>query len=107
MASVIRYLLWEYDIRQGGTAMTESERELGMRWFEQVWNQGRRETIAEMMSPDAVLRDGESTTVGRDAFYSFFDRMRATFSEMHVSVEDTIAEGDKLCVRWECTCTHT
>jgi predicted ester cyclase len=87
--------------------MTESERELGMRWFEQVWNQGRRETIAEMMSPDAVLRDGESTTVGRDAFYSFFDRMRATFSEMHASVEDTIAEGDKLCVRWECSCRHT
>ena len=77
MTSVIRYLLWEYDIRQGGTAMTESERDLGMRWFEQVWNQGRRETIAEMMSPDAVLRDGESTTVGRDAFYSF-DEERGT-----------------------------
>jgi predicted ester cyclase len=26
---------------------------------------------------------------------------------MHLRVEDTIAEGDKLCVRWECTCRHT
>jgi SnoaL-like protein len=85
MTSAIRYLLWEYDIRQGGTAMTGSERDLGMRWFEQVWNPGQRETTAEMMSPDAVLRDGESTTVGRDAFYSFFDRMRTTFSEMHAA----------------------
>lgn len=87
--------------------MTESERGLGRRWFEQVWNQGRREAIAEMMAPDAVLHDGEMVTVGRSAFYSFFDRMMATFSEMHVNVEDTIAEGDKLCVRWECTGRHT
>lgn len=87
--------------------MTESERDLGKRWFEQVWNQGRREAIAEMMAPDAVVRDGEKVTVGHSAFYSFFDRFRDTFSEMHVSVEDTIAEGDKLCVRWECTGRHT
>jgi predicted ester cyclase len=101
------YLLWEYDVCQGGTAMTESERDLGKRWFEQVWNQGQREAIAEMMAPDAVVHDGERVTVGLSAFYSFFDRMMTTFSEMRVSVEDTIAEGDKLCVRWECTCRHT
>jgi predicted ester cyclase len=87
--------------------MTESERELGTCWFEQVWNQGRREAIAEMMAHDAIVHDGESTTVGRDAFYSLFDRMTATFSETHISVEDTIAEGDKICVRWRCACRHT
>jgi len=26
---------------------------------------------------------------------------------MYVSFEDTIAEGDKLCIRWDCTCRHT
>jgi predicted ester cyclase len=87
--------------------MTESELNLGKRWFEQVWNQGRREAIAEMMAPDAPLHDGERTTVGHSAFYSFFDRMMATFSGMHVSIEDTIVEGEKLCVRWECTARHT
>ena len=87
--------------------MTESERELGKRWFEQVWNQGRRDAIAEMMAPETLLHDGHSVTVGPSGFCSFFDRMMATFSDLHVSVEDTIAEGDKLCVRWECTCKHT
>lgn len=87
--------------------MTESERDFGKRWFEQVWNRGRREAIAEMMSPDAVVHDGGSMSVGRGAFYSFFDRMMTTFSDMHVTVEDTIAERNKLCVRWECTCRHT
>jgi predicted ester cyclase len=87
--------------------MTESERELGTRWFEQVWNRGRRDAIAEMITPDAVIHDGERVTVGPGAFYSFFDRMMSTFSETHVNVLDIIAEGDKICVRWECTCRHT
>jgi|SRR5579863_7277728 len=87
--------------------MTESERLLGKRWFDQVWNLGRREAIAEMLAPDAVVQDGETVTVGPSAFYSFFDRMIATFSEINVNVVDTLAEGDKLCVRWECTAKHT
>ena len=87
--------------------MTEAQRDLGRRWFEQVWNQGRRDGIAEMTSPDVVIHDGETVTVGHSGFYSFFDRMRTTFSEININVKDSIAEGDKLCVRWECTGKHT
>ena len=87
--------------------MTESERDLGRRWFEMVWNQGRREAIAEMLSPDGVIHDGGSDTVGPDGFYPFFDRIGASFSGLHVNVEDTIAEGDRVCVRWSCTANHT
>jgi hypothetical protein len=35
--------------------MTKQERDLGRRWFEEVWNKGRRVAIAEMLPPDAVL----------------------------------------------------
>jgi steroid delta-isomerase-like uncharacterized protein len=87
--------------------MTESERNLGERWFELVWNQQRREAIAEMLAPSAVLHDGAIDTVGHQGFYDFFDRMNAAFSELHVSVADTIAEGDKVCVRWSCTAKHS
>jgi steroid delta-isomerase-like uncharacterized protein len=87
--------------------MTESERKLGRQWFELVWNQGKREAIAEMMSPNAVIHDGGSDTRGPDGFYLFFDRMLATFSEMHVTVEDSIAEADRVCVRWTFTAKHT
>jgi predicted ester cyclase len=91
--------------------MTESDRSLGQRWFEEVWNQGRREAIAEMLAPDAVIHDGGIDTAGPAGFQSFFDRISATLSELHIDVDDTIAasdaEGDKLCVRWSCTARHT
>jgi len=87
--------------------MTEAERDLGRQWFELVWNEGRRETIAEMLSPDALIHDGDAHTKGPDGFYVFFDRMILTFSEMHVSVEDIFAEADRVCVRWLFTGKHT
>jgi steroid delta-isomerase-like uncharacterized protein len=87
--------------------MTDLERGLGRRWFEQVWNQGRREAIAELLAPDGVLHDGGTDTTGPEGFYRFFDRIRDTFSEIHVDVKDTIAEGDKVCVRWSFAGKHT
>ena len=87
--------------------MTDHERNLGKRWFEEVWNKGRREAIAEMLAPEAVVHDGEIDTSGVEGFYPFYDRLQATLSDIHVEVEDTIAEGDKLCVRWLCTGRHT
>lgn len=72
--------------------ITESERDLGQRWFELVWNQGRGEAIAEMPSPNALIHDGDIETRGLDGFYAFFDRMRTSFSEMqHVTIEESIA----------------
>jgi len=87
--------------------MTSLERGLGERWFDQVWNQLRRDAIGEMFAPDAVLHDGGVDTTGPDGFYPFFDRMNAAFSGLHVKVEDSIAEGDKICVRWTCQARHT
>jgi len=87
--------------------MTESDRDLGQRWFELVWNQGRRESIADLLAPHAVIHDGGIDTTGPDGFHQFYDRIRASFSDLHVTVDDSVAEGDKICVRWSCTATHT
>ena len=87
--------------------MTETDRNLGTRWFEQVWNLKRRDAIAEMMAPDAVLHDGGTDSTGPEGFYPFFDRISSTFSDLQVEVLDSIAEGDKACVRWSCRAIHT
>ena len=87
--------------------MTEADRGLGIRWFEEVWNRGRRSAIVEMLPPDGVLHEGETDCVGPEGFYPFFDRLNAAFSEFRVTVHDVIAEGDRACLRWTCICKHT
>src|ERR1700680_1334811 len=87
--------------------MAETGQDLGRRWFDEVWNKQRREAVVEMLAPDGVIHDGGIDTSGPTGFYQFFDRINATFSELHVTVDDTIAEGDRVCVRWSCTAKHT
>ena len=81
--------------------------ELGRHWFNEVWNKGRRDAIGEILAPAIVTHDANVTTTGPEAFYSFFDRMQAAFSEIHVDVPDCFAAGDKVCIRWICTANHT
>jgi len=87
--------------------MSNANRDLAVRWFEEVWNKGRREAIAELMAADGVIHDGETVSRGPEGFYGFFDQMHGTFSDMHLKVEKTIAEGDLVCVRWSVVMKHT
>ena len=85
--------------------MSETNKALAKRWFEEVWNEGRRETIRELLAPEAVIQEGNDASVGPEV-YLFFDRMQATFSEFHVTIHDAISEEDKVCVRWSCMVRH-
>ena len=73
--------------------MTEIERNLGTRWFEEVWNKGRRDAIAELMRADCIIHDGSHASVRPAGFYMFFDRMRATLKDIKTTVHDTSGAG--------------
>ena len=87
--------------------MSEANKALAKRWFEEVWNKRRREAIDEMLSPDALLDEGGVVVQGPQGFHPFFDRMSDAFSDIHVTFDDALAEGDKVCLRWSCAMTHT
>jgi predicted ester cyclase len=87
--------------------MTDQERNLGRRWFEEVWNKGRREAVAEMLSPESVLHEAGVDSVGPEGFYSHCDRLRAALSEIHFDVDDSLASENTICVRWVFNGKHT
>ena len=73
------------------------------RWFEEVWNRGREETIDELFDEEGVAHgladEAGSPLRGAAGFKPFFRRFREAFPEMEVVVEDTVAEGDKVAAR--------
>lgn len=89
--------------------MSHDNKALSRRWFDEVWNKRNRQAIYELSHPDVVtygLADGEKA-VGIPEFLPFFDRFIATFPDIHITVEDVIAEGDKTAIRLTATGTHT
>ncbi|MGD9614331.1 MAG: ester cyclase [Alphaproteobacteria bacterium] len=79
------------------------------RWFEEVWNQGREETIDELLAPDAVGHDlggAGQAHIGPAAFKPFWSQLRGAFPDIRFSIEDVVAEGDRVAARWTATMTH-
>ncbi len=80
------------------------------RWFDEVWNQGRIETISELMAEDAIASGQGGSGVGLRGpaeFIPFVQRLRAAFPDIHIAVEDAFGEGEKVVVRWSADMTHT
>ena len=85
---------------------TEQNKHLVHRWFEEVWNQGRREVIAELFAPDCVLHDGNVRIRGPREFEAFFDALQSRFADTRVTPVPGIAlcDGDLVSLRWTVEC---
>ena|ERR1700682_1982749 len=79
------------------------------RWFDEVWNQGREETVDELFAPDGIghgLGEGIADVNGPAGFKVFLRNMRSAFPDVHIGIEDTIVHESKAVVRVVLEGTH-
>src|ERR1700722_13248569 len=79
------------------------------RWFDEVWNHGRIETIYELMAPNAIgigQGGGKVALHGPQQFQAFVETLRGAFPDITVTIEDAFESGDKVVARWTATMTH-
>lgn len=83
--------------------MSEENKALIRRWFEEVWNKGRADAIDEMFDENGIAHglsdDPSKPIIGPRDFRPFHTLFREAFPNMMIVVEDTIAEGDKVAAR--------
>jgi predicted SnoaL-like aldol condensation-catalyzing enzyme len=84
----------------------EQNRALLLRFFDEVWTEGRRESIKELFAKTGVLHDGANHDRGPAEFTHFYDIMRAQFSEFSFKPIVSLGEGELVCVHWSCRCVH-
>lgn len=90
--------------------MSDQNKHIVHRWFEEVWNQGREATIDELFSPAGVahgLGDSEADVHGPGEFKTFAANLRGSLPDLHIRIEDILSEGDRVAVRIILTGTHT
>lgn len=84
----------------------DQSKHLVARWFEEVWNQGRREVIFELFAPECVLYDGDTPIRGPQEFAAFYDNLQSQFSDFRITLGTTLAEGDLASLRWSARSRH-
>jgi len=84
----------------------DQNKSLVIRWFEEVWNQGRRETIFELLSENGVIHDGPHQFRGPQEFARFYDALHAQFCDFKITPIVSLAEDDRVCLHWSCSSRH-
>ena len=88
--------------------MSEANKTHVRRLFEEVWNKGYMPVADELIAPTYVHHDSSTPDVGRGpegekkraAIY------RGAFPDLRLKIEDTVAEGENVVVRWSFHGTH-
>ena len=94
----------------GGPLVSEQNKAVVRRWFDEVWNQGREASVDELFSADAVahgLGDSEADVHGPEEFKPFVANIRAAIPDTRIQIDDMLSEGDRVAVRVTLKGTHT
>jgi len=86
---------------------TEENKAIARRGSEEVWNQGKLDVIDEIFATDYVNhRAGGPDIHGPEGYKQFFTMFRTAFPDIKFTIEDQIAEGDKVVTHVTFTGTH-
>ena len=88
--------------------MSEQNKAIVRRLFEELWNKGNLSMADQLFSPNYAHHDPSTPDFGRGPES---ERKRATlyrtaFPDLQLTIEDVIAEGETVMARWSCRGTH-
>ena len=87
--------------------MSSANKELSRR-FTEFFSTGDEALADEVLSPDVVFHGtaGDGELRGIEAIKSFIAQYRRAFPDARSTVEDQVAEDDKVVTRWRARATH-
>lgn len=90
------------------TAVESSPKDIGKRWFEEVWNQRSVKAIEDLLAPNARGHmEGQREVVGKPAFIEFHQAMLKALPDLRIQVRDVLSDDTNVCVHWMATASHT
>jgi steroid delta-isomerase-like uncharacterized protein len=77
--------------------------------IEEVFNKGRLDLIGELIAPEFVGHDPAlpQDIAGPEGQREVVGSYRTAFPDLEVTIDDQIAEGDRVVTRWTARGTHT
>jgi steroid delta-isomerase-like uncharacterized protein len=87
--------------------ITAANKELVRRFYKEVYVGWNMALADEVVSPQFTSHDWpKGGATGPRAFRDYYAAMRAAVPDAHYEVDDLIAEGDRVVVRWRLLGTH-
>ena len=89
------------------TATTEENKVVYRRFIQEIFNEGRLERLNDLVSPSYTLRDAPpGTQSGPEAIRQIVLMFREGFPDLHITLEELVAEGKLVAARSTFRGTH-
>lgn len=85
---------------------TAENKGIAHRILDEVFSRGNLSTMDELFSSDITVHDPDKELRGPEQVEQGITRLRTAFPDLYYTVEDMIAEGDKVVIRFTGRGTH-
>src|SRR5260370_36547127 len=86
--------------------MSEQNRAIGRRIVEDYWNQRNPALAGELFAANCSLYTPDGDVQGVEGMEQIYNTYETACTDFRVTIEDPIAEGDRVAVRYTFTGTH-
>jgi steroid delta-isomerase-like uncharacterized protein len=86
--------------------MSEQNKRLARRWFEDLFSRGNLDAANEILSAEFVDHLPREQERGIEELKHYVTIYRTAFPDIQDTVEEIVAEADKVVVRWRSRGTH-
>ncbi|MGH8508346.1 MAG: ester cyclase [Gammaproteobacteria bacterium] len=88
--------------------MSHENKAVIYRLIDEVWNQRKLDVLDELVAPGAIIHSPTVPDLSRgpEGAKQYVRLLCSAFPDLHVSVDDMVAEGDKVALRWSAYGTH-
>jgi steroid delta-isomerase-like uncharacterized protein len=88
--------------------MATDVKQIARRFMDECWNQGKLESIRELVSDNCRIHDPvfPSLTSGADNLKRHIGMCKTGFPDLMFSIDDTVAEGNEVVLHWTARGTH-
>ena len=88
-------------------ALEEQNKDVAKRYWEGKWNDRRPQVLDELQTPDVKYHGTSMEMNNLEEYKQVYNMYLSAFQDTHITIDDLIAEGDKVMSRVSWTATHT
>lgn len=87
--------------------MSQQNKQIDRRFYKEVWNEGNYALVDQVTAADYIgYTPPDQEPVDREGVKRNIAILRQAFPDIHFTIDDQIAEGDRVVTRWTANGTH-
>jgi predicted ester cyclase len=87
-------------VARAQSAASSDAKAIARRYFDEILNKGSASAIDAIVAVDVVFRNPPAIVKGVADFRKLVATLRGAFPDLHFTLEDELAEGNKVATRW-------